>query len=100
MGPADRSRGTSPPPNPCTDPLPSFSCSQGAAFGVGSFQNAGGLPVNGVACWDGAVWSAVGSGLSGYALCVKILANGDVVVGGLFTVPGCRRSLAERSATK
>ncbi|MCA8973538.1 MAG: hypothetical protein KDC98_02400, partial [Planctomycetes bacterium] len=56
----------------------------------GDFQFAGGVPVNGIARWDGASWSALGSGLSvggpfgAVAKSLAELPNGDVVVGGFF----------------
>ncbi len=60
----------------------------------GYITNAGGVPVNTIAMWDGTNWSAVGSGITGavnssnpeiYAMAVY---NGDLYVGGYFTTAG------------
>ena len=58
----------------------------------GSFQSAGGVPVNNIAQWDGATWSALGNGVSGmigmggvYALAVS---GGNLYAGGAFTNAG------------
>ncbi len=32
----------------------------------GSFDTAGGMPVNGIAKWDGTSWTSVGGGITGY----------------------------------
>lgn len=58
----------------------------------GRFAQAGGSSASCVARWNGTAWSALGSGLAAgtflgaYALLP--LANGDVVVGGEFTLAG------------
>ncbi|HEU4419548.1 MAG TPA: hypothetical protein VFT55_11460, partial [Planctomycetota bacterium] len=52
----------------------------------GEFTTAGGVGANYVARWNGTIWSAVGSGMNGYAYALTTLRNGDVVAGGGFTV--------------
>lgn len=62
-----------------------------ALYAAGAFQVAGGITVNRVAKWDGAAWSALGSGLSttAYALAVHDDGNGDkLYVAGLFAYAG------------
>ncbi|UOQ51951.1 beta strand repeat-containing protein [Hymenobacter cellulosivorans] len=65
--------------------------------------NGSGIPVNRVAKWDGAAWSALGTGVTttggGYSI-VHTLAtdsNGDLYVGGEFTTAG---SLAANNIAK
>ncbi len=66
----------------------------GAKVYVGGYLiNAGGLPVNNIAMWDGSRWHDMGGGVSTgtsaarvYALAVD--ADGDVYVGGWFTQAG------------
>jgi hypothetical protein len=59
----------------------------GALYVGGSFSDAGGVPVSGVARWDGASWSALGSGVAGrvYALTVH---DGALIAGGAFATAG------------
>ncbi len=59
----------------------------------GSFTHAGGVPAQWLARWDGASWSALGSGPSGFAgpggvWALTTLPNGDLVVGGNFNDVG------------
>lgn len=68
---------------------------RGQLFVGGSFTNAGGVPVAGLARWDGTNWSALGSGLSFpqltgararvFALAVE---GNELFVGGAFTHAG------------
>ena len=50
-----------------------------ALYATGSFSTAGGVPVNGIARWDGASWSPLGSGIAygGLALAAFDDGNGD-----------------------
>ncbi|HXG49420.1 MAG TPA: hypothetical protein VNO52_17485 [Methylomirabilota bacterium] len=68
---------------------------RGQVFVGGVFTNAGGVPANGLARWDGTNWSALGSGLAFpiltdnrarvFALAVS---GGELFVGGAFTHAG------------
>lgn len=55
---------------------------------TGFFAYAGGVTVNGMARWDGSAWSAFASPPLGGARRLGQLANGDVVIGGTFSVAG------------
>ena len=66
---------------------------------TGSFTNAGGTTVQGIAKWDGTTWHALGTGLYnsvsassglGHAL---ITSGNDLYVGGLFTSAGDKPSM-------
>lgn len=54
----------------------------------------GGLPGNpivlmgGIARWDGSAWSTLGSGLSSSPHCIALLPDGELAVGGAFTMAG------------
>ncbi|MCA9279973.1 MAG: hypothetical protein H6815_12790 [Phycisphaeraceae bacterium] len=58
----------------------------------GRFSFAGGVPANNIVHWDGAKWSALGSGIVGTEFSevhsVAMLPNGDLVAGGRFTTIG------------
>ncbi len=54
----------------------------------GYFLAAGGIVVNRIARWDGAAWSALGTGMNGTVHALTTLPNGDLVAGGNFTVAG------------
>jgi len=66
--------------------------SNGDLLAGGSFLSIGGVAANNIARWDGSVWSALGTGVTGGVPVdvydVVLLANGDVVAGGLFTTAG------------
>jgi len=49
---------------------------------AGYFTEAGGIPAQGIARWNGTTWSALGSGIVGSAYALAALPNGDIVVGG------------------
>lgn len=56
----------------------------------GNFTTAGGVSAGRIAVWNGASWSAMGSGVggvSGFTVVdtLLVLPNGDLVAGGLFT---------------
>ena len=63
-------------------------------YAGGHFDSAGGLPVNGIARWDGMTWRAVGSGLTnsinntiGFPRALHV-HNGALIVGGEFDRAG------------
>jgi hypothetical protein len=64
----------------------------GDVVAAGTFGTIGGVAANRIARWNGSTWSALGSGTGGsgggavYAL--TQLGNGDLVVGGAFSVAG------------
>lgn len=51
----------------------------------GQFSVPGGY---GIARWDGATWSPLGSGPGGIVLALTLLANGDLIAGGTFSSRG------------
>jgi hypothetical protein len=58
----------------------------------GNFTTAGGVPANFVARWNGSIWSALGSGMTGGNFTVVnsliTLPSGDLIAGGQFTTAG------------
>ncbi len=64
----------------------------GNLYAGGYFFSAGGVPVSGLARWDGTAWSDVGGGVGGpWGFSVSALAfdaNGNLYVGGYFTSAG------------
>jgi hypothetical protein len=70
----------------------------GSLVATGLFRQAGSLPAEGIARWDGTTWSALGTGIPMAAVgnspltpAVRTalpLTNGDLLVGGQFTVAG------------
>jgi hypothetical protein len=54
----------------------------------GYFEEAGGLPVNNVARWNGATWSPVGSGLAGVVYDLHVRPSGEIVAGGSMSQTG------------
>ena len=56
--------------------------SDGNIIAVGSFTSIGGVAANYIAKFDGDVWTAYGSGLSGVCHCVAVAPNGDIYAGG------------------
>jgi len=54
----------------------------------GEFTQAGGVPVNHVAGWDGAHWAALGAGTDGPVRAVASMGNGAIAVGGTFSHAG------------
>ena len=57
----------------------------GELIAGGAFTAAGGVAANRVARWNGAAWSALGSGTDNDVLALTRLANDYVIVGGNFT---------------
>jgi trimeric autotransporter adhesin len=58
----------------------------GDVYTAGAFSNSGGTTTNRIARWDGTRWNAVGPGFNNLAYAVTRLNNGDIVVGGTFTM--------------
>jgi len=54
----------------------------------GQFLTAGGVPASGIAVYDGANWSALGSGVNGIVRALAADGQGGVYVGGEFTIAG------------
>ena len=76
-----------------SDPLGSYvigMCVFGDSLVVaGEFEQAGAVPANNVAFWDGAAWHAAGAGLNAPLDAVTVW-NGQLVAGGSFTSSGGR----------
>ena len=66
--------------------------SSGEVYVGGNFTQAGGVTANGVAKWNGTVWSSlgmgIGNGVNGYVTALAVLGSGVVYVGGGFTQAG------------
>ncbi|RZK27623.1 MAG: T9SS type A sorting domain-containing protein, partial [Hymenobacter sp.] len=75
--------------------------SNGDVYAGGTFTQAGGVAAKGVAKWNGAVWSSLGTGATngvtyvasygtfdGVVSALKIAANGDIYLAGSFTHAG------------
>lgn len=60
----------------------------GDVYAAGSFLDSGGTITNRIARWDGSRWNALGQGFNNLANAVARLNNGDIVVGGTFTMIG------------
>jgi hypothetical protein len=69
--------------NPQLLPLPNGDLLLG-----GAFSSVGGVPATRLARWDGAAWSAFGSGCDGNVRGLAAMTNGDVVVNGEFLTAG------------
>jgi hypothetical protein len=64
----------------------------GDLIAMGPFSLAGGVPVNGLARWDGTSWSSLGSGTDGFPDALAVLGQ-QLYVGGYFTTAGGKPSL-------
>lgn len=63
---------------------------------AGQFTNAGGVPADHIARWDGSQWNAMG-GANAAVHALTVLANGDLVAGGGFTsIDGVAATLVAR----
>lgn len=60
----------------------------------GYFNTAGGVPANSIASWNGTNWSSLSSPQSGVISTMALLPNGQLVVGGQFTMPDSSAHLA------
>lgn len=54
----------------------------------GAFTNVSGTPASRIARWNGATWSALGSGVNGDVGALLALPNGELVAAGSFTSAG------------
>jgi hypothetical protein len=54
----------------------------------GYFGTAGGVAAKYIARWEGASWSALGSGMNGGVSALAVLSNGDLAACGVFTTAG------------
>ncbi|HRJ49833.1 MAG: hypothetical protein KF787_04460 [Phycisphaeraceae bacterium] len=62
--------------------------STGSPVAVGFFTRSGSVVVNRTARWDGSAWVPMGLGASDTALAVRLLACGEIAVGGVFATVG------------
>src|SRR5437867_13109882 len=62
----------------------------GELIAGGGFVNAGGIPVNHIARWNGSTWQPLGSGLGEEGDSVEALTtyNGELIAGGFVTTAG------------
>jgi hypothetical protein len=60
----------------------------GALYAGGIFNTAGGIPAHNIAKWNGASWSAVGSGTYGDILSMATDKKGNIYAGGRFNFAG------------
>ncbi len=54
----------------------------------GAFATAGGNPASRIAKWNGASWSALGSGMDNYVIALAADGGGNLYAGGWFTTAG------------
>jgi len=76
------------PPGPFQPSISVFALTtlaNGDIVAGGRFANAGAVTVNNLARWNGAAWSAIGTGTNDAVWSLRQLANGDLVVVGAFT---------------
>src|SRR5882724_10938875 len=59
----------------------------GELYAGGTFTDAGGIPVNNIARWNGTNWSDVGTGVNNEVSALAVF-NGELFVGGSFTTAG------------
>lgn len=72
-----------------SDPVYALAvATDGTLYAGGGFTRAGDVTAWHVARWDGASWSALGSGLNGTVASLCLDAEGNLYVGGSFTTAG------------
>ena len=68
----------------------------GDVYAGGGFSQAGGTAANGLAKWNGATWASLGTGagngVNGQVRKLTVAPNGDLYVGGNFTLAGVTRA--------
>jgi hypothetical protein len=60
----------------------------GNLYAGGNFTTAGGASVNNIARWDGATWSALGAGVSGWVQALTFDQSGNLYAAGAFVTAG------------
>ncbi len=79
-------------PSPSVNALTVFDDGTGPALYVGGhFKNAGGVPANDIAKWNGSNWSALGSGMDNDVLALSVFDDGTgpaLCAAGSFTTAG------------
>ncbi len=65
-----------------------FANYRGLLIVSGGFTNAGDVPANGVAAWDGSCWSALGPGANGLVEAIVVYKDTLLIAGGRFTMAG------------
>ena len=60
----------------------------GELIAAGNFSSAAGVPVNNIARWNGASWSAMSDGIAGGLPAALTVYNSNLIVGGTFTRAG------------
>ena len=68
-------------------PVSALTICNGELIAGGSFDIAGGTPANRIARWDGAAWSALGSGMDDWVSALTMY-SGELIAGGNFTTAG------------
>ncbi len=64
-----------------------FAVFQGKLYAGGGFQSAGGIPAGQIACWDGSIWTPLGTGLNNSAWELEVFQD-YLYVGGAFNSAG------------
>jgi hypothetical protein len=66
--------------------------SNGDVYAGGNFSQAGGLPANYIARWNGSAWSSMGTGpangVNSFVRALAVAGNGDLYAGGNFSQAG------------
>ncbi len=60
----------------------------GDIIACGNFTEVDGMPIRGIARWDGNQWHPLGTGLSNVPRAMTLLPNGDLMVAGVFGEAG------------
>lgn len=60
----------------------------GDIVACGNFTQVDGMPIRGIARWDGVQWHALGTGLNNVPRAMTLLPNGDLMVAGIFGEAG------------
>jgi hypothetical protein len=60
----------------------------GNLYVAGSFADAGSVPANNIARWDGSAWTTLGDGLEGSARALVYAGGADIWVGGFLSTAG------------
>ncbi|MCR9243937.1 MAG: WD40 repeat domain-containing protein [bacterium] len=84
---------TAPPFSPTQSEVRAVACMpNGDVIAAGLLTAVPGVSVNYIARWDGSSWSALGAGpnngVNNWVNCLTVATNGDLLVGGNFTLAG------------